>query len=418
MSSTANDVRYGIVTALPIEYAAARSLLDDPRQPTLPHAHDSYLVGDLPSRAEGRPHAVALTMLAHDGTRSAAAACTNLLATFPSIRCVLMLGIAGGIPRADDPRRRLRLGDIVVATEGLVDYGHVRAVDGANVLRRNIDNPSAALLAADRVLHAGEPDGQRPWEAWLGSGPALPARFARPPEGTDPLAGLPQQPADDAQRRDRFPRVHRGRVGSADVLLRDAVMRDRLAETHGICAVEMEGAGIAAAAALRSVSWFMVRGIVDYCDGTKDDAWHPYAALAAAAYTRALLAQCDPPAETAVAAAPEAALDHRHVLHGTALRGALPALQVIVEALLDIEEVRDHAARKMMISMLPRDIQTAVPDHSVARLHVIALVRTCGRFSQGQSALLQALRTTLPDGSLDRERAEMAILMHWPGPTG
>ena len=34
---------------------------------------------------------------------------------------------------------------------------------------------------------------------------------------------------------------------------------------------------------------FFLRGICDYCDANKNDLWQPYAALAAAAYVRALL---------------------------------------------------------------------------------------------------------------------------------
>ena len=35
--------------------------------------------------------------------------------------------------------------------------------------------------------------------------------------------------------------------------------------------------------------YFIVRGICDDCDKNKNDVWQPYAAVVAAAYTRALL---------------------------------------------------------------------------------------------------------------------------------
>ncbi len=77
--------------------------------------------------------------------------------------------------------------------------------------------------------------------------------------------------------------------------MRDVVMRDKLARRHNVRAVEMESSGIAVSAALRATHWFVVRGIADYCDNAgKDDRWHAYAALAAAAYVRALLAECHP----------------------------------------------------------------------------------------------------------------------------
>jgi hypothetical protein len=83
------------------------------------------------------------------------------------------------------------------------------------------------------------------------------------------------------------------------VLLRDEQERDRLARQFRIAAVEMEGAGVAASAWQHSLEWFMIRGVVDYCEhSTKNTRWHAYSSLAAAAYTCAVLAQCTPPPGT------------------------------------------------------------------------------------------------------------------------
>jgi nucleoside phosphorylase len=56
----------------------------------------------------------------------------------------------------------------------------------------------------------------------------------------------------------------------------------------------MEGAGIGRSSFLNSKEWFVVRGISDYGDGHRDDAWRRYASLTAAAYARSLLAKCLP----------------------------------------------------------------------------------------------------------------------------
>jgi hypothetical protein len=56
----------------------------------------------------------------------------------------------------------------------------------------------------------------------------------------------------------------------------------------------MDTAGVAAGVATRGVNWFVVRGIVDYCDEYKNDAWHQYGSLVAAGGVRGLLAQCPP----------------------------------------------------------------------------------------------------------------------------
>jgi len=51
----------------------------------------------------------------------------------------------------------------------------------------------------------------------------------------------------------------------------------------------MEGSGIADAAWTAGQQYFIVRGICDYCDEKKNDIWQGYAAVVAAAYTRALI---------------------------------------------------------------------------------------------------------------------------------
>jgi hypothetical protein len=73
------------------------------------------------------------------------------------------------------------------------------------------------------------------------------------------------------------------------VLLKDPVWRDRLRDAHGVKAVEMEASGIADATWVHGVGYLVVRGICDYCDKNKNDDWHMYAAVVAAAYVRALL---------------------------------------------------------------------------------------------------------------------------------
>lgn len=51
----------------------------------------------------------------------------------------------------------------------------------------------------------------------------------------------------------------------------------------------MEGAGVADATWTNGAGYLVVRGICDYCDGIKGDVWQGAAAIAAAAYVRALV---------------------------------------------------------------------------------------------------------------------------------
>src|SRR6266545_4618466 len=292
----------GIVTALPIEFAAMKVLIDDAQRQLVAGDRAEYAVGTLPSALNGQPHIVVLPLLGDSGNKSAAEACANLSRSFPSVNCVVMSGIAAGVPAPDQPKRHVRLGDIVVATDGIVDYDHVRVLPGQTTLRRPPVRPSTLLSRAAHHLQVAEINGERPWERLLDTKHEPRLRpFRRPSPSTDLLNATDNasrrrsHPRRDASgHRPGLPKVHYGLIGSADRLLRDAVRRDELAAEHGVLALEMEGAGIASSSLLQGMEWFVVRGISDYADSGKNDLWHGHAALAAASYVRVLLGACPP----------------------------------------------------------------------------------------------------------------------------
>lgn len=295
-------VTIGIMAALPVEGAAVLRLMESVVPFSYPHDQNDYDVGLLPSSDPDQPHVVAVLIMPQDGTRLAASCCANMLRTFPNVQTVIMVGIAGGIPRPEQPERHVRLGDVVVATEGIIDYGHIRETDTGPVLRgrQNSGLIAPRLLRAATRLRTGERNGSRPWEEMLGD--AVPEEFARPPAGTDVLligshvithpARPEPAPADD------MPQIHYGAVGSADVLMKSEQRRNALAgQFSEMFAVEMEGSGVAAATAACGRNWFMVRGVADYAATGKNDIWHAYASYTATAWTRALLAVTPPLAE-------------------------------------------------------------------------------------------------------------------------
>ncbi len=85
------------------------------------------------------------------------------------------------------------------------------------------------------------------------------------------------------------PLVFVGPIASANTLLKDAAKRDPLREHFGVKAAEMEGSGVADATWNHGIGYLVVRGICDYCDTNKNNLWQRYAAIAAAAYLRAVL---------------------------------------------------------------------------------------------------------------------------------
>src|SRR2546423_12763077 len=136
VSSDPDEIHVGIVTALPVECAAVRLLVDDLVDQPAPGDPNHYMSGWLPSRELGRPHRVVVAMQAQDGTRNAATISTDLIRSFPHVRCVVMCGIAGGMPTPAVPERHGRVGDIVVGTGGGVGHHHHPPVNRTHQARR------------------------------------------------------------------------------------------------------------------------------------------------------------------------------------------------------------------------------------------------------------------------------------------
>jgi nucleoside phosphorylase len=287
----------GIVTALPEEFDAMSALTNDKQPFDVADDRADYVLGRLPSRHESEPHQVVLTVLSEAGNNVAATACTGLIRSFRTVNVVLMVGIAAGVPCPPEPRKHVRLGDIVVATWGIVDYDNVEVTPDGVRLRGGFPQPSPLLKNATTMLRSEERRGRRPWEGWLRTAGRDDLRqFARPADHDDILYAADESDAT-VRHPDRrlsghragLPKVHYGRIGSADRSFRDAGVRDGLAREHELRALEMEGSGIGRSAFLNGLEWFVVRGVSDYADSRRTDAWRSYAAFAAAAYTRALL---------------------------------------------------------------------------------------------------------------------------------
>jgi nucleoside phosphorylase len=287
---------FGIFTALPGEFAAMRSFIDNPRWANVDGDRADYLLGTMPSAGRSRVHTVALTLLGDTGNDAAASACTNLLRSYRSVRCLLMAGIAAGVPDPGRPERHVRLGDVVVA-RGIVAYDRVRENDDGPVSRRAFPPPSPVLQRRARLLRAGEMTGDRPWEDLLVSQARRFPAFARPPEAADVLYSadgsgtrIPHPDMALSGHRPGRPKLHSGLIASGDRSLRSARKRDEIAARYDVLAIEMEGKGIGNTGFYEGVEWFTVRGISDYGDRHATPAWRNYAAMAAAAYVRALLA--------------------------------------------------------------------------------------------------------------------------------
>jgi HEAT repeat protein/nucleoside phosphorylase/MinD-like ATPase involved in chromosome partitioning or flagellar assembly len=285
----------GVITALPKEYAAVNILLENKNEMyKIPStgAGQRYCLGEIPSEG-GNRHSLVLAN-ADIGNNTVATRTSLLLEHFPNIKSIIMVGIAGGVPNPKKADDHVRLGDIIVSNEsGIIQYDLIKQ-EIKEITHRNFPRPpSTNLMEAVRYLEAEEILGNRPWEKYINK--ALSAlKTIRPSESKDVLYNSDNQEEviqhpEDPRRIKYQPRVFIGPIAAANGLQKDPKVRDKLREKFKVKAIEMEASGIADASWNHEVGYLVVRGICDYCDSHKNDEWQQYAAIVAAAYTRALI---------------------------------------------------------------------------------------------------------------------------------
>jgi nucleoside phosphorylase len=305
------------IAALPIERAAAEAMLDEEhatpigftRHQTDANVYTWGRVGE---------HNIVIASLAAGvyGTTSAATTASQLLASLPSIRVGLLVGIGGGIARPDEGRD-IRLGDIAVSqpdgtTGGICQYDLVKAKSGDKRERKGfLRPPPTVLLNALASIQADHErkDSKVPFylQQMLEKNPKMGKRSKQNPgysyQGLDNdrlfKASCDHVPgpdcrgcdmADEVQRDPRDttdPEIHYGIIASGNTLVKDAATRDRIVADVGedcIC-LEMEAAGL-----MNHFPCIVIRGICDYADSHKNDRWQRYASATAAAYAKELLA--------------------------------------------------------------------------------------------------------------------------------
>ncbi|KAH7248199.1 nucleoside phosphorylase domain-containing protein [Fusarium solani] len=298
--------RVGWICPLEVEQIAAMLMLDEEHEslPQLPADHNVYKLGSINN------HNVVIAGLHQPGNCPAATVIAQMRMTFPNLRYGLLVGIGGGVPVETDDGT-IRLGHVVVSKptsihSGAVKYDHGRAREGHFERTGALAPPPAALLNAAQSLAVQRAmvDCDPVWEdtqRMQTSRRSLP-RFKFPGVANDHLyqsdyihqragASCEEGGCDPGQRIERpiddgdesFVVVHRGTIASGELVVKDAKLRDSLAQQYGLLCFEMEAAG-----ALADFPCIVIRGISDYCDSHKNDRWHGYAAAVAAAYARRL----------------------------------------------------------------------------------------------------------------------------------
>lgn len=306
----------GWICALPTELAAARTFLDD--QHPAPKAvqrndNNTYTLGTM-----GKHNVVIAVMPKKEyGIAAAATVAKDLVHSFPNVRIGLMVGVGGGAP---SQRHDIRLGDIVVGsrdagTGGVVQYDYGKTMQNQGFVGTgSLNQPPPALLNAvagletEYMMQGPQLDAKvqkalTPWKR-------LQRTHSRPAAGTDRLyksdfthplnssvacyQACDTNTANTVSRDERGedednPAIHYGLIASADQVMKDAEVRDKLSAERGVLCFEMEAAGL-----MNYFPCLVIRGICDYSDSHKNKEWQGFAAMVAAAYAKDLLLQIPP----------------------------------------------------------------------------------------------------------------------------
>jgi nucleoside phosphorylase len=317
-AKTPNDYTVAIVCAIEFEMSAVRYMLDEEHR-RLPSSHgdsNSYILGKLCGH-----HVVLACLPGNQGKSAAAIVATNLERTFPSIKWRFLPGIGGGVP---SEKNDIRLGDVVVSMPegtygGVVQYDLGKDTDNGFKLKGFLAAPPSRLRAAVNDMRSDHGINDHKIDefvtAMLQRGKRGRLNVYRRPAGDSDIlfdpdyAHPPDRPScnscDTSKLVARPPRewegseIHYGLIASGDRVMRSAIKRDLNVRNVGdILCFEMEAAGLAT-----EFPYLVIRGISDYADSHKNDAWQYYAAAAAAAVTKEILTHLEPeaPIETAQA---------------------------------------------------------------------------------------------------------------------
>lgn len=309
--SDPNVYTIGWICAINTEYVAAQEFLDEPHDPpefVSPHDNNDYTLGRI-----GK-HNVVIAVLPEGayGIDSAACVARDMLHTFRNIRIGLMVGIGGGAPNA---KNDIRLGDIVVSLPGN-GQGGVFQYDFGKTIQEQTFRETRYLNQSPNVVRASvaglkaqyERKGHQLEQAVnhrLEDNERLKEKYAHPPPGTDRLykSEVVHPPDSEAscvelcgedpskliarKERGKFQlnsTIHYGLIASGNQLMKDAIIRDKLANEKNVLCFEMEAAGL-----MNHFPCLVIRGICDYSDSHKNKEWQGYAAMVAAAYAKDLL---------------------------------------------------------------------------------------------------------------------------------
>ncbi len=288
------DYTVGVICAIEFEMSAVRYMLDKEHRRLKRQKGDStmYFLGELSG------HNVVLACLpGTQGKGAAALVAKDMARTFPSIELRLMVGIGGGVP---SPKNDIRLGDVVVSMPdgyhgGVVQYDLVKSTVDGFFLKGFLSPPPDILRSAVGLMRGDHRVAQNKIPQFLSAmfekSSRLQKFYQSPAPELDELFELDgKTKVANRPTREAGPEIHYGLVASGDQVIRSAANATEISKRVGgndILCFEMEAAGI-----MTQYPCIVLRGISDYADSHKNDAWQHYAAATAAACAKELLLYC------------------------------------------------------------------------------------------------------------------------------
>ncbi|KIW62542.1 hypothetical protein PV04_10710 [Phialophora macrospora] len=334
-----------IICALPAEADAVISLFDvhwdkdDRRYGKAARDPNAYTTGGIGQ------HNVVVVHMPSMGKVSAANVAQGLRSSFENIQLALVVGICGGVPYRRRNKQEIFLGDVVIS-QSLIQYDFGRQYPGSfeakDSLQGGSGKPSAeirSILAKLETSHHRHEleittakfvrDSQHKLRGSVYPGPQKDKLFESTSlhrhrsdgechiclseDATHICAHALESSCEDlgceasgVLRRARIkngivppaqsawqcyypPSIHIGNMGSGDTVMKSGTHRDEVAQKYDIIGFEMEGAGI----------WdffpsLVIKAVCDYADSHKNKEWQSYAAVTAAAATKAFLKEWRP----------------------------------------------------------------------------------------------------------------------------
>ncbi|MCP4696604.1 MAG: 5'-methylthioadenosine/S-adenosylhomocysteine nucleosidase [Gammaproteobacteria bacterium] len=390
-----SSIDIAIITIIEEEYLAVKQHLHNTCSiqgtATNPNTH-AWVSGEIDAPHLSIPYKVILAMAGEAGNNSGAIATNRTIERWKP-RYVLLVGIAGGLPREGLVKGDVVLSSIIWDYEyGKIDNGFKPRMD----FTYRVDGP---LLRSGKIFSR-----DKNWN-WR-----------------DKIIASPPEP-------EHTPKVITGPIASGNKVvdnITDEFFERVLEAWPKIQAVEMEGAGAAFAIEAakeegRAIGFFMVRGISDMPENStaanretdssqteERDSWKEYAADAAASFALGWVqSEYWPVQPRAAQAAPSPQQTNERIEQPGATQAEPSPQQTdegieqpempgkedqIIEELLVCPSMETTEGSAAVLGKLPRHIRQAIARSTYPRILGLNMVTTCLNYPDGMQALLDAVR--------------------------